>query len=79
MSHTAECDCAVCDDIRLREQLNTCTWKQETYEDMDRNLWETSCGQSFVFDEGRPSENGAKFCCYCGKRLKEQPYQDNET
>jgi hypothetical protein len=31
--------------------------------------WETSCGKAFVMIDGAPSDNGMKFCCYCGKPL----------
>ena len=47
----------------------TCTWA----EDWEGN-WETSCGEAFIFYDGAPSENGMKFCCYCGKELAEVRY-----
>lgn len=45
-----------------------CRWT----EDYD-GAWETDCGQSYMFDEGGPAENGQKFCGYCGKPLREVP------
>lgn len=46
----------------------TCEW----HEDED-GVWETSCGQSWVFAEGGPEDNGMKFCHQCGKHLVSRP------
>ena len=35
--------------------------------------WETGCGGTFILNEGTPADNRMKFCCYCGKPLKEAP------
>jgi len=43
-----------------------CTW-----EDNGEDAWETSCGEAFVLNEDGPTENGMKYCCYCGKPLRE--------
>lgn len=43
-----------------------CAWT----EDEDGN-WDTDCGDKFVFTESGPTDNGMRFCCYCGKPLKE--------
>ncbi len=48
-----------------------CEWK----EDEDGN-WGTSCGNLYCIIEGMPKENGMKFCCYCGKLLKEIAYKE---
>lgn len=42
-----------------------CEWR---YSELD-NAWATACGNMFVFFDGGPEENGAKFCQYCGSRL----------
>jgi len=34
-------------------------------------FWETDCNEAFGLNEGTPSNNGMKFCCYCGKKLVE--------
>ena len=47
-----------------------CEWKEEIQPDGD-SLWETSCGQTFCFNGGTPTDNKMKYCCYCGKELKE--------
>lgn len=49
--------------------MGSCTWT----ENVDGN-WETSCGEMFVFEDGTPSENGMKYCCYCGCVLVEKIY-----
>ena len=47
-----------------------CIWK----EDMN-GIWETTCRDEFVLNDGSPLENKMKFCCYCGARLKEKRYE----
>lgn len=42
----------------------SCEWR----EDEDGNWW-SSCDNGFVFDSGAPSENGFRFCPYCGRVL----------
>ena len=49
------------------EEEQTCIWRQ----DADGN-WQTDCENSFVLIGGTPSENGMRYCPYCGKRLKEE-------
>lgn len=51
-----------------------CEWGQE---DEDRSTWTTDCGGAFGINEGTPSYNDMKFCCYCGRTLAEVPYPDN--
>lgn len=46
-----------------------CTWT----EDCDGN-WETTCGEMFSFTDGSPTDNGARFCLYCGDRLEPVPF-----
>jgi len=45
--------------------MNTCSWAHK--EDWDDDYWETSCDNAFVLLSGTPSDNGMKFCPYCGK------------
>jgi hypothetical protein len=42
----------------------TCVWTPDS-----DGAYETSCGQAFVFTNGGPAENGARFCLYCGGSL----------
>lgn len=46
-----------------------CYWEYSDY--CDSSYWETTCGNSFVITDGKPSENDMYFCCYCGKKLIE--------
>lgn len=53
---------------------DVCNWR-ETSEDW--GIWESDCGNSFCINDGTPSENGFKFCCYCGKPLTEERLVDD--
>jgi rRNA maturation endonuclease Nob1 len=39
--------------------------------DEDGN-WQTDCGKLFVIFDGTPADNQMKFCCYCGKPIREK-------
>lgn len=52
-----------------------CAWIQERD---DGDAWSTSCGNAMCINDGTPSENHWKFCCYCGFRIKEFPFVDDE-
>jgi hypothetical protein len=49
--------------------METCVWAQD-----DDGIWLTDCENAFTLNDGAPSENDMKFCCYCGKPLKEEPW-----
>ena len=44
--------------------MNTCTWTED-----EDGAFETGCGDMFDFTNDGPSENGFKFCPYCGGEL----------
>jgi hypothetical protein len=48
-----------------RELAKSCVWSG------DGDVWETSCGNAFVFNDGGPKENEAKYCMYCGGKIDE--------
>ena len=48
---------------------DTCTWTEDPNPDF--TVWQTGCGELFTFLEEGPTENKMRFCCYCGKPLKE--------
>lgn len=52
-------------------KLKECNWAQED----DNEAWDTDCGNRFILNDGAPSDNDMKFCCYCGKPLTETPYE----
>ncbi len=45
-----------------------CTW---TF-DVSENCWNTGCKEPYAAIEGAPLDNRIKFCCYCGKPIKEK-------
>jgi len=51
--------------------VTPCAWQ----EDADGN-WETGCGNLFILNDGTPAENGMGYCCYCGKPLKQNVYEE---
>lgn len=51
-----------------------CKWTCGPY--VDCEIWETDCGEAFVFETDGPKENKMKFCCYCGKPLTEVIHYD---
>jgi hypothetical protein len=55
--------------------ITKCGWSQD---DSGSDCWHTGCGHAFVLNDGGPSENGMKFCCYCGRPLHEYPWTDDE-
>ena len=44
--------------------LTECIWTPDS-----DGTFETACGNAFVFGDGGPRENGARFCPYCGRPL----------
>lgn len=42
-----------------------CHWFYDEHDEM----FNTDCGQSFVFFGGGPRENGFRFCPYCGDTI----------
>lgn len=49
--------------------MSDCKWKENS-----DGYYETDCGNSFVLMDDTPSDNGMKFCCYCGCALQEELY-----
>ena len=47
-----------------------CDWVED-----EEGNWFTGCGNASTFNDGGPSENGAKFCAYCGARLIATRYE----
>ncbi len=55
----------------LHNQPSGCIWKQ----DWEGN-WASGCGRRFVFIDATPSENGFRFCPFCGGGLTEEVYSE---
>lgn len=49
------------------DSYEICIWKEQE----DGAYWSTSCGKAFSLEDGTPSHNKMKFCCYCGLPLVE--------
>ncbi len=58
-------------DFRVISDDDFCEWKRE---DFDFNAYETTCDNCFELNDGKPSDHGMKYCCYCGKQIREKPY-----
>jgi hypothetical protein len=55
-----------------------CLWFREGTEG-DNMWWKSGCGHEFVFeDESSPTDNGMKFCPFCGKTLVQTEDSDWE-
>jgi hypothetical protein len=61
------------------EQPNECHWYQDGDEDSDK--WAASCGRHryFQLNDGTPTDNRMKHCCYCGKPLVEVPIEPEDN
>ena len=55
-------------EIKFKEP---CLWMQDS-----DGVWNSSCENSFEFNDGGPHENNAKFCMYCGLPLLAQPHEE---
>ena len=54
---------------------SSCTW---TFKALYDDRWETDCGHSFVLNSDTPYANDLKFCGFCGRKLVEAIYTDEE-
>ena len=62
-----ECRCKPLKEAgKMSAGKKTCKWEQD-----DEGIWHTDCGNAHVIEADGPEENGMKYCCYCGKILKE--------
>jgi hypothetical protein len=59
--------------VTRRTRGKTCVWSEDS-----NGIWDAECGQTFCLHDGTPSENGMRYCCYCGKTLREQRYISRE-
>jgi hypothetical protein len=59
------------------EQPNECRWLQDG--DEDSNIYMASCNRRyFELEDGAPTDNHMKHCCYCGKPLVEVPIEPED-
>jgi hypothetical protein len=53
---------------------DTCTWTQ----DESLEYYKTECGKAFYFNYEGPTEQEYLFCMFCGKKLVDVPYIEEE-
>lgn len=52
---------------RTSEATASCAWQMD-----EDGVWWTDCGEGFIIDNlDSPAENGFRFCCYCGREMRE--------
>lgn len=49
------------------QQVKTCAWR----DNLDA-IYETECGNLHIVNDGTLEENGMRYCCYCGKEIKDE-------
>jgi len=54
----------------VEKDRGTCEWKPDD-PDGENDLWATGCGETFYLIDESPAKNGMKYCCFCGKPIKE--------
>ena len=67
IDHTISTDVLM--NIKTSSDNNKCIWVE--LDDPDIVLWATSCGNEFHIEFDKPSDNHMKYCCYCGKEIRE--------
>ena len=45
-----------------------CLWLEEYGDDE----YQTSCGKAFILNDGTLEQNDMRFCCFCGKPIREE-------
>lgn len=53
---------------------DVCIWTQDS-----DGPWNTSCGVTWEFNDGGPTENGAHFCHHCGGVLLAEPFANDDA
>lgn len=61
-----------------QKPVEPCNWRQPSYDHAEANYWDTDCGESWAITEGKPTENGMKFCHGCGKPIAQHVFKDEE-
>lgn len=50
-----------------KRSKHDCEWTNPM--DVDYDAWQSGCEQEFIFTADGPTENGFKFCPFCGGKL----------
>ena len=62
-----DAECIADLEAALAQQVKTCAWR----DNLDA-IYETECGNLHIVNDGTLEENGMKYCCYCGKEIKDE-------
>jgi len=63
----------------LREALPTSEAKCEWTQDAERyDRWNTACKRCYLLDVDGPADHFMHYCCFCGKKLVEAPFNEQE-
>lgn len=57
-------------------ETKSCLWSRNT--DDDNCMYETTCGNAFMFNDGTPKDNGFRYCCYCGNPMLVNHFTDED-
>lgn len=52
----------------MTSETTECKWAPDKF---CGDIWESDCGGTLMLNDGPPSDNQMKFCCFCGKPIKE--------
>lgn len=52
-----------------------CHWAQDGE---DSETWATSCRKYFNLEDGSPTDNKMAFCCFCGRPIEEDSYEEQD-
>lgn len=63
--HRDDCPWIRLSKFKLIEPV--CCWKANIG---DADCWDSECGESFVFTSSAPTEDGFRFCPYCGREIR---------
>ena len=65
---------AALDKVIAQGAQSECVWN----EDGEDGPWATGCGHYFAITDGTPSDNDMRYCCFCGRPLRESPHEDED-
>ncbi len=55
---------------------NLCGW---ALDDLESNVWKSSCGEEWQLETDDPKGNGMNFCPYCGRVIVQMPGPASDT
>jgi hypothetical protein len=59
-------------DGNIRDDAGKCVWAISHYVLLDYGVWKTGCGKSWMLNDGTPTENGMRYCPFCGREIAER-------